>query len=161
MHNRTTGSETQQHLWLAYMIALGIGLHNLGEGLAIGSAYSVGEIALGAFLVVGFTIHNVTEGLGIVVPVSKDRFPFWHLLAMGALAGIPTVVGTWIGGFSYLPISSTLFFAVGAGAIFQVVYVIGKRMVQETPAGLLSILNFSGLATGIIAMYTTALLVAG
>lgn len=149
------------HLWVAYMIALGIGLHNLGEGLAIGTAYSVGEIALGTFLVIGFTLHNITEGLAIVVPIAKDRPQLWHFAAMGAVAGVPTIFGTWIGGFSYSPILSTLFLSIGAGAIFQVVYVIGKLMIQEAGERFANFLNFSGLALGMIIMYTTALFVVG
>ena len=66
-------SEASQRLSLAYMIATGIGLHNLGEGLAIGAAFNVGQISLGAFLVVGFIIQNITEGLGIIAPVLRDR----------------------------------------------------------------------------------------
>ncbi len=74
---------------LATMIAVGIGLHNLGEGLAIGAAYSLGEIALGGFLVVGFIIQNITEGLGIIAPVLRDR-PSWKQLALlGLIGGAP------------------------------------------------------------------------
>lgn len=146
-------------LRLAYLIALGIGLHNLGEGLAIGSAYALGEIALGSFLVIGFALHNTTEGLAIVAPVAADRPPLWHLLAMGAIAGLPTIAGTWIGGFSYSPIAATLFLAVGAGAILEVVYEIAMMMRRQQPAGLFAPLNASGLALGLLVMYGTALLV--
>ncbi|MCJ7703511.1 MAG: hypothetical protein MUO62_18165, partial [Anaerolineales bacterium] len=69
----TGNDESAKRLSLAYMIALGIGIHNLGEGLAIGAAYNVGEISLGSFLVVGFIIQNITEGLGIIAPVLRDR----------------------------------------------------------------------------------------
>lgn len=155
--NNTAGQP--DHLWVAYMIALGIGLHNLGEGLAIGTAYSVGEIGLGAFLVIGFTLHNITEGLAIIVPIAKDRPRLWHFATLGAVAGVPTVFGTLIGGFSYSPIFSTLFLAIGAGAIFQVVYAVGKLMLQETKVGVANLLNFAGLALGLVIMYTTALFV--
>ena len=146
-------------LRLAYLIALGIGLHNLGEGLAIGSAYAVGEIALGSFLVIGFALHNTTEGLAIVAPVAADRPPLINLLAMGAIAGLPTILGTWIGGFSYTPIAATLFLAVGAGAILEVVYEIAQMMRREQPAGLFAPLNAAGLSLGLVVMYGTALLV--
>lgn len=149
------------HLWLAYMIALGIGLHNLGEGLAIGTAYSLGEIALGTFLVIGFTLHNITEGLAIIVPIAKKRPRLWHFAALGGVAGVPTIIGAWIGGFSYSPIFATLFLAIGAGAIFQVAYVIGKLMIQEAQERFANFLNFSGLALGMVIMYTTALFVVG
>ena len=154
--------ETRARLVLAYLIALGIGLHNLGEGLAIGAAYAVGEISLGAFLVLGFMLHNTTEGLAIVAPIAKDRPTrlLGHLAAMGALAGGPTIVGTWIGGFTYSPIWSTFFLAVGAGAIFQVVYEIGKLMQRQSDEGLSSLLNTAGLMAGLVIMYVTGLLVA-
>jgi zinc transporter ZupT len=146
-------------LRLAYLIALGIGLHNLGEGLAIGSAYAVGEIALGSFLVIGFALHNTTEGLAIVAPVAADRPPLRNLLAMGAIAGLPTILGTWIGGFSYSPIAATLFLAIGAGAILEVVYEIAQMMRREQPAGLFAPLNAAGFSLGLVVMYGTALLV--
>ena len=95
--------------WVALMIALGIGLHNLGEGLAIGASYATGEIALGTFLVVGFTLHNLTEGIGIVTPIAQDRPRISRLIWLGLIAGGPTLLGTWIGGFSYSPICSSPF----------------------------------------------------
>ncbi len=153
-------SDGAERLRLAYLIALGIGLHNLGEGLAIGSAYALGEIALGSFLVIGFAVHNTTEGLAIVAPVAASRPPMRHFLALGALAGLPTVAGTWIGGFSYSPILATLFLAVGAGAIVQVVIQIAKMLGREEGGGVLAPLNSIGVACGLLVMYGTALLVA-
>lgn len=147
-------------LVLAYLIALGIGLHNLGEGLAIGAAYAVGEIALGAFLVLGFMLHNTTEGLAIVAPISKDRARLGQLGAMGAIAGVPTIIGAWVGGFTYSPFWSTLFLAVGAGAIFQVVFEISKMMTRESESGGTNVLNALGLIVGLLVMYVTGLLVA-
>ncbi|MFQ5678032.1 MAG: ZIP family metal transporter [Gemmatimonadota bacterium] len=146
-------------LRIAYLIAVGIGLHNLGEGLAIGAAYSVGEIALGSFLVIGFALHNTTEGLAIVAPVAGDRPGLRKLAGMGATAGLPTIGGAWIGGFSYSPIAATLFLALGAGAIFQVVWVVGKLVHREWPQGIFEPLNAGGLALGLLLMYGTALLV--
>ena len=154
--------ETRARLVLAYLIALGIGLHNLGEGLAIGAAYAVGEIALGGFLVLGFMLHNTTEGLAIVAPIAKDRLGrlLGHLAAMGALAGAPTIVGAWIGGFTYSPIGATFFLAVGAGAIFQVVYEVGKLMRQQREDRASRLFNAAGLMAGLVIMYVTGLLVA-
>lgn len=154
--------ETRARLVLAYLIALGIGLHNLGEGLAIGAAYAVGEIALGGFLVLGFMIHNTTEGLAIVAPIAKDRPArlLGHLAAMGALAGGPTIAGAWIGGFTYSPIWAVFFLSVGAGAIFQVVYEIGKLMRQQSDDRASRLLNAAGLMAGLVIMYVTGLLVA-
>ena len=146
-------------LRLAYLIAVGIGLHNLGEGLAIGAAFTAGELALGSFLVVGFALHNTTEGLGIVAPVASDRPSLWHLAAMGALAGVPTILGTWIGGFSYSPVATTAFLALGVGAIFEVAYEIGSVVVRERARGLLSPLNAAGMGLGLVVMYGTALFV--
>lgn len=157
---RGTGHDAGgNHLMVAYLIAAGIGLHNLGEGLAIGSAYAVGEITLGTFLVVGFMLHNSTEGLGIVAPVARTGLSIRHLAWLGLIAGAPTIVGTWIGGFSYSPISSTLFLALGAGAIFQVVYVLGRLMMRESPTGLATVWNVAGFVLGLVIMYSTALLV--
>lgn len=156
---RAGGDEVRKRLTLAYFIALGIGLHNLGEGLAIGAAYTLGELALGAFLIIGFTLHNTTEGLAIVAPVAKDNPRLGHLLAMGALAGVPTILGTWIGGFIYSDLFAALFLAIGAGAIFQVVYEVVKLLGQRSPAGLAAVENFAGLMAGLLIMYLTGLFV--
>ena len=83
---------------LALLIATGIGLHNLGEGLAIGASFALGELQLGAFLIIGFMIHNVTEGLGIATPVAKTRIGILALAGLAVLAGAPAILGAWIGG---------------------------------------------------------------
>ncbi len=159
LRGRPSAEGVSPKLWVAYMIALGIGLHNLGEGLAIGSAYSVGAISLGAFLVIGFAIHNTTEGLGIVAPIAQEGPALWHLLALGAVAGLPTIAGAWIGGFTYQPGLAVFFLALGAGAIFQVVWEIGKLIRRESEAGWTAPLNALGLVAGLVIMYSTALLV--
>ncbi len=148
-------------LRLAYLIALGIGLHNLGEGLAIGAAYAVGEIALGAFLVIGFALHNTTEGLAIVAPAAERRPALWHFAALGALAGIPTIFGAWIGGFSFSPVWATFFLALGVGAIVEVVLQVGALVHRAWPSGIFEPRNAAGLALGLVVMYGTALLVTG
>ena len=146
--------------WTALLIAVGIGLHNLGEGLAIGSAYAIGEIALGAFLVIGFTLHNVTEGLGIVAPIAHDRPRVRRLVLLGSIAGLPTVVGAWIGGFTYDPVWITFFFAVGAGAILQVIYEVGRLILdRESGGSWASSYNVVGFLMGLAIMYATGLLV--
>src|SRR5690606_3561238 len=142
----TRGERTP--LQLATLVAIAIGLHNLGEGLAIGSSYATGEIALGTFLVIGFLIHNTTEGLGIVAPLGAARPTVGRLLVLGAIAGVPTVLGAWIGGFSSSPFWTTLFFAVGAGAIVQVVYELGKLFMRRG-AGLAP-LNAAGVLAGML-----------
>jgi zinc transporter, ZIP family len=144
---------------LAFLIALGIGLHNLGEGLAIGAAYAQGAVTLGAFLIVGFMIHNTTEGLGIVAPVAQDDPPLRTLVKAGVLAGGPTILGAWLGGISYSPLLGTLCLAVGAGAILQVLGVLYRALAEETKS-VWSPLNAVGVAAGLVIMYATGLLVA-
>ena len=144
---------------VATLVAAGIGLHNLGEGLLIGSAYATGEIALGTFLVVGFLIHNTTEGLGIVAPLARERPSIARLALLGALAGVPTVLGAWIGGFTYSPFWTTLFFAIGVGAIAQVVFILWRMLAGRESGALLRPLNAAGLFAGLLVMYATGLLV--
>jgi zinc transporter ZupT len=144
---------------VATLVAAGIGLHNLGEGLLIGSAYATGEIALGTFLVVGFLIHNTTEGLGIVAPLAREHPSLGRLLLLGALAGVPTVLGAWIGGFTYSPFWTTLFFAIGVGAIAQVVFVLWQMLAGRESGALLRPLNAAALFAGLLVMYATGLLV--
>lgn len=147
-------------LVVAYLIALGIGLHNQGEGLAIGAAFNLGEVALGAFLVIGFMLHNTTEGLGIVAPLARERPGLVHLFLLGLVAGVPTILGTWLGGFTYSSVLAALFLALGAGAVFQVVYEIGRLMTGEAEGGLATALNAAGFVSGLLIMYVTGLLVA-
>jgi zinc transporter ZupT len=155
--------EGASRLATSYRIALGIGLHNLGEGLAIGAAFALGEAALGSFLILGFTLHNITEGVGIAAPVLKEKRPhFAHFAALALLGGGPAIVGTWIGGLAYSNLLSAVFLAVGVGAILQVVYEVGRLLLgdsarSKTPA--LSGTNLGGLTVGIAIMYVTALLV--
>ncbi len=145
--------------WVATLVAIGIGLHNLGEGLAIGASYATGEIALGTFLVVGFLLHNTTEGLGIVAPISRERPSLLQLAMLGAIAGVPTVLGAWIGGFTYSPLWTTLFFAIGAGAIVQVVIELGRMLSRGENAGITRPLNATGLFAGLMIMYATGLVI--
>ena len=147
---------------ISMMIAIGIGLHNFGEGLAIGAAVLLGEVALSSFLILGFTLHNTTEGLAIVAPMAKSRrIRVTKLMIMGLIAGGPTIMGAWIGGFLYSPIATIIFLSIGAGAIFQVVYSIGSWMYHTNGSrGLLN--NHSiiiGFAFGMLIMYLTGLLV--
>jgi len=153
------GSEISP-LGISTLIAVGIGLHNLGEGLAIGSSYAVGEVALGTSLVFGFLLHNTTEGLGIVAPLARSRPSYARLAVLGLIAGVPTIFGTWIGGFSYSPTATVLFLAIGAGAIVQVIAVLGRSMGSGGREGFKSPLNGAGVVAGLIVMYTTGLFVA-
>ncbi|HEX7208791.1 MAG TPA: hypothetical protein VF233_11460, partial [Nitrososphaeraceae archaeon] len=152
---------------IALMISIGIGLHNLGEGLAIGAAVVLGEVALSTFLIVGFTLHNTTEGLAIVAPMAKSgKVMIRKLVAMGLIAGVPAILGAWIGGFLYSPIAAIIFLSIGAGAIFQVVYSIASWMVNSNTAAidggrktLLSTSMIAGFIVGMAIMYATSLLV--
>lgn len=146
----------------SYQIAFGIGLHNLGEGLAIGAAFALGEAALGVFLIVGFTLHNVTEGVGIAAPLVRNRPALWHFGALAALAGVPAILGTWIGAFTYSPFWTAVFLAIGVGAILQVIVEVGRmvaRSQERHKEPLLTWSTFGGVAAGILVMYATALVV--
>jgi zinc transporter ZupT len=158
---RNTSDPGAARLRLAFLIALGIGLHNLGEGLAIGAAYAQGAVTLGSFLIVGFMIHNTTEGLGIIAPIAQDSPSLKNLALAGLLAGAPTIVGAWLGGVAYSPLLGTVCLAVGAGAILQVVGVLYKAVAQEAGETVWSPLNAMGVAAGLVIMYGTGLLVAG
>jgi zinc transporter ZupT len=146
-------------LVLAYLIAFGIGVHNFGEGLAIGGAYAIGEIALGALLLLGFTVHNTTEGLAIVAPLTRSVVKVRHLVLLGILGGGPAILGCWIGGFTYSDLWAVFFLAVGAGAIFQVVWTIGRSMADTLEGSLFVPRNAFGFMLGMLLMYGTALLV--
>ena len=150
-------------LFLAYMIALGIGLHNLGEGLAVGAAFALGQISLGSFLVVGFTLHNITEGIGIAAPVASQRPRLVHFALLALLAGGPAILGTWIGGFAFNPLWAVVFLSIGAGAILQVVYEVSRLILRDSQrrdVEAVSVLNLAGFVLGIAIMYFTAFLVA-
>jgi zinc transporter, ZIP family len=153
------GSESDRRLAIALMIAIGIGFHNLGEGLAIGAAYSVGEIALGTFLVVGFIIQNITEGLGIIAPVLRDRPTIGRLALMGLIGGGPAIIGAWIGGYTPSPFLGVLFLAIGTGAIFEVVYEIAKLIQKDTTRESMPMTVFSGVLTGMVLLWVTGLLI--
>ena len=163
--------QQQQHLVvvkpvaMALMISIGIGLHNFGEGLAIGASVVLGEIALSTFLIVGFMIHNTTEGLAIVSPLAKTkvRRMIGKIIIMGLIAGIPTIIGTWIGGFVYSPVAAIIFLSIGAGAIFQVVFLIYQGMAKEETERGGKIMSdasiIAGFAAGMLIMYVTGLMI--
>jgi len=146
-------------LWIAYLVALGIGLHNLAEGLAIGSSFALGRVSLGAFLVVGFMLHNVTEGPAVVAPLARgERPPLAHFVGLGVLAGAPVVLGGWLGSLAYSPTLGALFLAVGVGAILQVVWELRGMIGRRGRAG--TALNLLTFLAGLVVMYVTGLFVA-
>ena len=149
---------------MAMMISIGIGLHNFGEGLAIGASVVLGQIALSTFLIVGFMLHNTTEGFAIVAPLAKTRVRrmVGKMIIMGLIAGVPTIIGTWIGGFIYSPIAAIIFLSIGAGAIFQVVFLIyqGMARAQDDGGKIMSDASIiAGFAVGMLIMYVTGLMV--
>ena len=154
--DRTVTSERWR---LAYVIALGIGLHNLGEGLAIGAAYSVGELALGMFLVIGFILQNVTEGVAIVVPVLRQAVRLRDLAVLALVAGVPAIAGTLIGAFTYSAVLATLFLALGAGAILQVLLKVGQLAIRDSDRLRAPSVGLAGAVAGMLVLYITGVLV--
>jgi ZIP family zinc transporter len=147
---------------LATLVALGIGLHNFGEGLAIGTSFAVGQLTLGSFLIVGFMIHNVTEGLGIAAPAADARAALsWpRLVALTLVAGAPAILGAWIGGFVANDVLAALFFGAAAGAAFEVVVEVLRYVGRRDPAGLRSGYAVGGFLAGVAIMYATGVLAA-
>jgi len=156
---KADSSKLTKPVAIALMISIGIGLHNFGEGLAIGAAVGMGSIAFSTFLIVGFALHNTTEGLAIAAPMSRGKIMLGKLAAMGMIAGSPAIFGAWIGGFVYSPFTSVIFLAIGAGAIFQVIFVILKWVRDESDQKLSSFAVVSGFAVGMLVMYLTSILV--
>jgi zinc transporter, ZIP family len=148
-------------LGLATSIAFAIGVHNLGEGLAVGSAFATGAAALGGYLLLGFTLHNVTEGVGIIAPLVERRPSLAILAGLACLAGLPAILGLWLGAFAYSSHWAALALAIGAGAILQVVIEIGlllwSQMGKDRTKAYAVI--FAGLLAGVALMYLTGLLV--
>ena len=144
---------------LAVMIAVGIGLHNLGEGLAVGSAYAVGELALGASLVVGFALHNTTEGLAVVTPLIAHRPSVLRLLGLGLIAGGPAIIGAIVGAAVDNAALAAVLLGVGVGAIANVVTQIVPSL-RDKSGTALNAPAIGGLAIGLVTMYLTGVLVA-
>jgi ZIP family zinc transporter len=144
---------------LATLVAVGIGLHNFGEGLAIGSSFALGELALGTFLIVGFMIHNVTEGLGIAAPIAEGgrTASLARLAALVCVAGAPAILGAWLGGFVRSDLLGVVFFAAAAGAALEVVVEVGRFVARRTPGGLTSGYVLGGFLAGVSVMYVTGL----
>ena len=146
---------------LSLLIAIGIGLHNFGEGLAIGAAFSLGEVAFGTLLIIGFTLHNATEGLAIIAPMAREQPSVWTLLKLGLIGGVPTIFGAWLGGLVYSRSWTVLFLGLGVGAIVQVVVQILRQMGKERPLSerLVHSPVMLGLLAGFAVMYVTGMIV--
>ncbi len=182
---KTIGSDpARQAVYVATMIALGIGLHNLGEGLAIGVAFSIGEAALGSFLVIGFMLHNITEGVGIVSPLVPGKGKssqgnhsvakaepsrqdphtpsIWIFFGLVLLAGVPAILGSWLGGFVFSPLLVALFLGIAVGAIWQVIVEVVsllRKFAEQEGSPIASWVNLAGFLAGLAIMYLTAFLV--
>ena len=151
---------------MALLIAVGIGLHNFAEGLAIGQSAASGELSMALLLVIGFGLHNATEGFGIVAPLAGDidpdgnmRRPSWgFLLAMGAIGGGPTFVGTLLGHQFTSQVVSVLFLTLAAGSILYVVTTLIGVAVKTRRPDLLGYGLLLGLLAGFLtdAIVTTA-----
>jgi zinc transporter, ZIP family len=156
---RLGGSTGATGLALAALVAIGIGVHNLGEGLAIGASFAIGELTLGSFLIIGFMIHNVTEGLGIAAPAAEGRrATLAQLAGLAVIAGAPAMVGAWIGGYGSTDVLTVLFFAGAAGAALEVVVEVGRYVARRAPGGLTSGWVIGGFLAGVAVMYVTGLL---
>ena len=150
-------------LRLAMFIAVGIGLHNLGEGLAIGASLTAGEVALASYLVMGFALHNVTEGVGIAVPLGAASIGLPALAGLAAIAGVPAILGTLMGVSAYAPHMAALAFGIGAGAIAQVIIEVSLHLANrfKSTSGLLARGSVIGITAGVAVMYVTSLVIQG
>ena len=155
---RSEFSKLSKGLAISLMVAVGIGLHNLGEGLAVGAAIALGQVALSTFLIIGFAIHNTTEGLAIAAPLTRTKSVIGKMVGFGLIAGIPAIFGTWIGGFSFSPFFTIIFLSIGAGAIFQVIWSIFKFIKEESDS-FSSISIICGIASGLVVMYLTSIII--
>jgi zinc transporter ZupT len=155
-HKNARGSTGGAHI--AMLVAIAIGLHNLGEGLAIGSAYAVGALALGAFLVIGFALHNTTEGLAIVAPVARRPPGLGRLALLGLIAGGPAILGAWIGASAYNASLAAFLLGAGAGAIVQVIQQLAPS-IRDRAGRALNPSSVAGMLAGFAVLYATSLLV--
>jgi zinc transporter ZupT len=142
-------------LGVATLIAVGIGMHNLGEGLAIGAAYAIGAVSLTTALVVGFAVHNTTEGLAVVTPLGSVRPHLLHFVGLCLIAGVPTVVGAWVGALVYSPVLAIVSLGLGVGAIFQVLVELAALVRSRRALSEPSVV--SGVIAGLVLMYLTSL----
>jgi zinc transporter, ZIP family len=150
------GRPSSRLLSLPYMIAIGMGFHNLGEGLAIGASYANGEWALSMLLMTGFGLHNGTEGFGIVGAAGKTPVKWKDVCLLGLLAGGPTCVGTLLSGQGFSPYVSISFYTLAAGSLLYVILSLTSISYTATRRVQVAL----GIFGGISLMYITAMLLA-
>jgi len=146
-------------LGLAAYVAFGIGLHNFGEGLAIGTAMAAGAAGLGAFLVIGFAVHNLTEGIAIAAPLVRDKPGLPVFAGLVVLAGAPAIPGIWLGSYAIAPQWAALALAIATGAILQVLFEVGSYSFRGEGGQKFAFDRYAigGLVFGIAFMYLTAM----
>ena len=152
-----SGSRRAASVSAALPVAAAIGVHNLGEGIAVGAALATGRTELGLALIVGFGLHNVTEGIAIAAPLTQEpraRHTWTRLAGLAAVAGLPAIPGVWLGGFAFDPTIAAIAFGVAAGAIAQVLWVVGRPIVSGAAERVVA----GGVGIGFAAMYLTGLL---
>jgi len=142
---------------LATMIAVGIGLHNFSEGLAIGQSYASGAVALAVVLIVGFGAHNATEGFGIAGPLTgiTEKTQISFLVKMGIIGGSPTFIGTLVGSIWVSQLTYIMFLSLAGGALIYVTLLMYNTARRESRNDLLMV----GLFIGILAGFLTDLIV--
>jgi len=151
---RTSVGGERSGLRIAYLVAIALGLHSIGEGLGIGVAFVQGDATLVTLLVVGYIMHNVTEGPTIVAAVARDTEtpPLYHFAAMGIIAGSPVIFGGWIGSLADSALLAAVFFAIAVGAILQVlVEMVG--LIRFDAGTLLTRLNAATFVVGVALMF--------
>ena len=152
-HQFLKGRHADQALTLPFVIAAGMGLHNLGEGLAIGTSYAGGEWALSGLLVAGFALHNGTEGFGIVGAAEQSPIPPRTVVLLGLTGGAPTCIGTVLSGLTVSPYLSLVWYALAAGSLLYVVF----ALVAMTYTSSRKVHMAYGVWTGIALMAMTAM----
>ncbi|HRC24889.1 MAG TPA: zinc transporter ZupT [Nitrospira sp.] len=152
-HQFLKGRHADQALTLPFVIAAGMGLHNLGEGLAIGTSYAGGEWALSGLLVAGFALHNGTEGFGIVGAAGQSPIPPRTVVLLGLTGGAPTCIGTVLSGLIVSPYLSLVWYALAAGSLLYVVF----ALVAMTYTSSRKVHMAYGVWTGIALMAMTAM----
>ncbi|MEY7848045.1 ZIP family metal transporter [Natrarchaeobius sp. A-rgal3] len=151
---RTMASSEKTGLQIAYLVALALGLHSIGEGLGIGVAYVQGDATLVMLLVLAFVLHNVMEGPTVVAAVARDRAtpPLRHFAAMGLVAGGPVILGGWLGSFAQSDLLAVLCFAIAIGAILQVLIEVAD-LIRFDAEAVLTWINVVTFVVGFVLMF--------